>query len=409
VIGQIVDGHEIVRALGGGGMGEVYLARTATGVQRAIKIMRERFTDDPVATARFTREVRLHSRLQHPGIVQVHDVGQLAGGEMWFSMEFVAGVDLQTKVDRGGPLSVADALRVLVQLAEAIAFAHDLKVIHRDLKPANVLLADGDPGRAKVIDFGLAKLAGGETRLTATQQMVGSPLYWAPEQTASAQVGGEADIYALGGIAYFALTGVPLFRARTPVSIVYAHVHETPEPIAVRCPDLELPPGLDELVQACVAKAPADRPSAAQLVAELGPMLARAPTTSRASRPPRLFTGSGASDMEQAVTSQIRQIVLELAGVLGRPTDAIDRIQNELEQLELDLAMLDSEVDAAFDPTVEHEHEHVAARVAELQRALTAAFRDLVDVVLADRERANDEAAPLYIELDALFAQYRGL
>ena len=142
---------------------------------------------------------------------------------------------------------------------------------------------------------------------------------------------------------------------------------------------------------------------------ELDRLLAYAPTTARASRPRRLFTGSGTSDMEQAVTSQIRQIVQELAEILGRSTDDIDRIQNQLSELELELAMLDSEVDAAIDPEVEHRHEAVSAMIDELRRQLAEGFRALVDAVIADRPHAPPDTATLYEELDGLFEQYRKL
>jgi serine/threonine protein kinase len=410
VIGQVVDGHEIVRSLGTGGMGEVYLARSAAGALRAFKIVRTDRDTGPQATARFRREVMALGKLQHAGIVQIFDAGRLAGGALYLGMEYVAGPDLQAAVDKQGPFSVADALRLLVQVAAALAFAHREGIVHRDLKPANILLANGDAGDAKIIDFGLAKIAVDEglTRLTEDSQVLGSPLYWAPEQSATAAVGPPADVYALGGLAYFALTGIPLFRPRTAVAMVYAHLHEVPESLRARCPDLELPPGLEELVQACIAKDPARRPSAEELVIELERLLATGPSTARVKRPPRLFTATGISDLEDAVTSQIRQIVLELAAVLERPTDDIDRIQNELSELELDLAMLDSEVDAAIDPTALHHHDRVAARVTELSRALADAFRTLLDDVLAHRSNVGDAAA-LFTELDGLFERYRTL
>ena len=411
MIGQVVDGHEIVRSLGVGGMGEVYLARSTAGELRAFKIVRGDRETGPQTAARFRREVLALGRLKHPGIVQILDAGRLPTGGLYLGMEYVAGQDLQTAVTAGGPFSIADAIRIVAQLAAALAYAHREGVVHRDLKPANVILADGDPARAKIIDFGLAKIVADEglTRLTEDDQVLGSPLYWAPEQSASAAVGPEADVYALGGIAYFALTGIPLFRPRPAVAMVYAHVHERPETLAARCPGLELPAGLDELIGACVAKSPADRPAAARLVTELDRMLASAPSTARASRPPRLFTSSGTSDLAEAVTSQIRQIVQELAAILGRPTDDTDRIQNQLSELELELAMLDSEVDAAIDPVVAHRHEAVAAMVDELGRQLADAFRELLDAVIAERRRAPGDAAALYDELDALFERYRAV
>ncbi len=382
----------IERSLGRGGMGEVYLAKAANGSQRAYKIVRGDRLVGPQALARFRREVTLLDRLKHPGIVRILATGQMQGGGLYLAMEYVDGPDLQTAIDQHGPATVADALRILIQLAEALAFAHHQKIVHRDLKPANVLLAAGDPAKAKIIDFGLAKLAADEglTRLTEDEQVLGSPLYLAPEQSSSSSVGPEADIYALGGLAYYVLTGAPLFAPRSAVAMVYAHVHEMPEPLAVRAPDLELPDGLDALLTACVAKLPAERPSAEQLVAELGPMLARAPV-SRASRPKFAST-----NLDEAVAAQIRQVVLDLAANLEVSTDPVDQIQNELSDLEIELAMIEP---------YEERYDRMKAHVGELRRGYELALKALTDEVLSRRGNANDEA--LYGELDALFARYR--
>jgi serine/threonine protein kinase len=399
VIGQIVDGHEIVRPLGAGGMGEVYLARQG-GQLRALKVVRADRETDPQAAARFRREVLALGKLRHPGIVQIIDAGRLESGALYLAMEYVAGSDLQRTVGEGGPLSVGEALVLLARVADALAYAHAQGVVHRDLKPGNVLLEDGEPARAKIIDFGLAKIYADEklTRLTEDQQVLGSPLYWAPEQSSSASVGPAADVYALGAIAYFALSGQPMFKPRPAVALVYAHVHEVPEPLSARC---EIDPALDELVRACVAKAPAARPTAAQLAADLARMAAGAPRSAPRRSAPRLPTMD-----DSAAANQIRQIALDLAGVLERPTTELDRIQNQLSELELDLAMLDSEVDA-LDAKTELRHMRVAREVEALRAELDAAFRALVDEVLAARERAPADAGPLYDELDALFARYR--
>ncbi|MFT3696251.1 MAG: serine/threonine-protein kinase [Kofleriaceae bacterium] len=392
MIGHVIEGYTIERSLGRGGMGEVYLARAANGAQRAYKIVRGDRLTGPQAMARFRREVTLLDRLKHPGIVQIVSTGQMAGGGLFLAMEYVDGPDLQSAIDRHGPATVADGLRILIQLAEALAFAHHQKIVHRDLKPANVLLAGGDPAKAKIIDFGLAKLAADEglTRLTDDEQVLGSPLYLAPEQSSSSSVGPEADIYALGGLAYFVMTGAPLFTARTAVAMVYAHVHEMPESLAMRAPDLALPDGFEALITACVAKRPEERPSAEQLVAEFGPMLARAPV-SRASRPK-----FAATELDEAVSAQIRQIVLELAASLEISTEVADHIQNEQSELEIELAMVEPG---------DERYARLAAHVGELRRGYEEALQALTDEVLSRRGGANEEA--LYGELDALFARYR--
>jgi serine/threonine-protein kinase len=396
VIGQVVDGHEILRPLGAGGMGEVYLARGAGGVLRALKVVRaDRST--PIAAARFRREVLALGRLKHPNIVQIFDAGRLPDGELYLAMEYVAGQDLQSA---DVPLSLGEALRMLAQLAAALAYAHQAGVVHRDLKPGNVILDGGD---AKIIDFGLAKVAadGGLTRLTEDQQALGSPLYWAPEQSTNKQVGPAVDVYALGGIAYFALSGVPLFKPAPPVALVYAHANEPPEPLAERCRGIELPDGLDELIAACVAKAPAARPRAADLVTALERMLAALPAASGARRAARRLTGT--SHLASALTTQIRQVLLDLAATCEHPVDDIERLSAEVSELELELAVLDA------DAEVGAHRDGIAASIAQLTAALGDAYRELHATLGRMRKSAPADAQGLYEELDALEEQVRAL
>jgi len=409
MIGEVVDGHEILRPLGAGGMGEVYLARGTQGQLRALKVVRADHAASQQAAARLKREVLALGKLQHPAIIRILDAGRLPDGALYLGMEYVAGPDLQAAVGWDGPFPIADALKILVRIAAALAYAHDQGIFHRDLKPANVILEDGDAGKAKIIDFGLAKIAEDEglTRLTDEKQALGSPLYWAPEQSTNANVGAAADIYSLAGIAYFAISGEPVFKPRPAVAMVYAHTHEQPALLSSRVGGVKLPAGLDELLQACLAKSPAARPTAAELVVELDEMLLAAPTASSAPRAQRLFTTTGLSNMAQALTAQIRQVLLDLAAVLERSTDDVDRIQHELSELELELAMLDSDVETAIDAEVGARREAVAAQVIQLQSTLTDAYRDLFDAVNADRGRAVPDAHGLFSELDELVEQYR--
>jgi serine/threonine protein kinase len=285
-------------------------------------------------------------------------------------------------------------------------------VIHRDLKPANVILEDGDVGRAKIIDFGLAKIAESEglTRLTEDKQALGSPLYWAPEQSTNANVGPPADIYSLGAISYFLLSGEPLFKPRPAVALVYAHTHEQPQPLSQRLRGVELPPGLEQLVGRCLSKVPGQRPSAADIVIELDRMLATMPHTVGQRRAAKgLFTSTSLNNMQEALTNQMRQVLLDLATVLERPTDDIDRIQNDISELELDFAVLESDVQMAVDPEVEERHTALQQQLAQLHAALGDAYRGLFDAVNADRNRAVPDAHALFGELDSLVEQYRAL
>jgi len=402
MIGEILDGHEIVRPLGAGGMGEVYLARGEGGALRAFKIVRADQGDvASKASGRFRREVLTLNKLKHPNIIQIMDAGSTPAGALYLGMEYVAGPDLQSAIDRNGPYSVADAIAILTQLASALAYAHGAGVVHRDLKPPNIILGDGDPERVKIIDFGLAKIAADEglTRLTEDQQVLGSPLYWAPEQSTDANVGPEADVYALGGIAYFLLTGAPIFPSRPGVALVYAHQYAAPTPLAERCPDIVLPPGFAELIAGAIAKLPADRPSAAQLLAELEELRAHASTDAQPRR--KRMVSDAESNLGQALRSQMRQVLLDLANELEVPTEAIDKIQNELSELELELAMVDSDEERTA------ERAPLAARVTAQQTALIDAFRMLYDELSSHRGCSSLEAAELFKELDDLDAQYQ--
>jgi serine/threonine protein kinase len=271
--------------------------------------------------------------------------------------------------------------------------------VHRDLKPGNVILEGGDPGKAKIIDFGLAKVVAEEglTRLTEDQQALGSPLYWAPEQSSNREVGPAADVYALGGVAYFALSGVPLFKPAPPVALVYAHANESPEPLATRCRGVELPDGLAELVAACVMKSPASRPSAFEIAGELEEIVGRLSPSVGAGRLP----GPVQLHSNQALQGQIRRVLLDIAETIEHPIRDIDRIGSELMDLELELAMLEADSDPRL--------EGVQAQVAQLQSALDAAYRELHEALTARRASAPPEAAGLYDELDSLLEQYRSL
>lgn len=405
MIGEIVDGYEILRPLGTGGMGEVYLARNGEGSLRALKLVRTDQQTSPTAAGRFRREVLALGKLEHPNIIHILDVGRLPTGAMYLGMEYVAGPDLQQAVGWEGPFGVADTLKILRGIAAALVYAHRAGVVHRDLKPANVILEGGDASAPKIIDFGLAKIVEDEglTRLTEDQQAIGSPLYWAPEQSKNNDVGPPADIYSVGGIAYFLLSGQPLFKPAPAVALVYAHANEVPQPLAIRCKHVALPPGFNELIAACVAKSPQMRPTAGDLVPRLDAMLAAIPddVSHRTAGSHRLFTSTGMTSMGEALTNQIRQVLLDLAGVLERPIDAIDRLQQELSDLEIELAMVESEPGADASALRE--------RVDKLRSAVADAFRELFLTVNQDRNRPVAEAHSLFSELDALVEQFRQL
>jgi WD40 repeat protein/tRNA A-37 threonylcarbamoyl transferase component Bud32 len=260
-----VAGYEILGELGRGGMGVVYKARQAK-LNRlvALKMILAGGHAGDDERRRFLTEAEAVARLQHPGIVQIHEIGE-AGGHPYFSLEFCPGGSLADKLN-GTPLPPKEAARVVEALARAIQAAHDAGIVHRDLKPANVLLAtDGTP---KITDFGLAKKLDAAAGQTATGAIMGTPSYMAPEQAGgkSKEIGPAADVYALGAVLYECLTGRPPFRAATAFDTVLQVVSE--EPASVRQLQPGVPADLETVCHRCLQKEPAKRYASAGELAE---------------------------------------------------------------------------------------------------------------------------------------------
>ncbi len=267
----LADRYRLERELGQGGMATVYLAHDLKHDRRvAIKVLRP----DLAATMgaeRFEREIQVAARLTHPHILGVLDSGE-SGGFFYYVMPYVEGETLRDRIARSGELPVTDALRLLGEIAEALAVAHKAGVVHRDIKPENILLS----GRhALVMDFGVAKAvteASGRQQLTTAGVALGTPAYMAPEQaTADPQLDHRVDLYALGVLAYEMLTGHPPFHGLTPQATLAAHVTQAPVPVSQRRPGIA--PVLEALIMRCLAKRPADRfQTAEELVAALEPL-----------------------------------------------------------------------------------------------------------------------------------------
>jgi tetratricopeptide (TPR) repeat protein len=278
-----LPGYEILREVGHGGMGVIYEARhLALGRRVAVKVLRAGVAATLDELARFGREASSLARLQHPNIVQVHDVGEYEG-QHFLAMEFVEGGTLAARL-ADGPLDAGEAATLLRALAAAVQAAHDAGVIHRDLKPANVLLCSPLPplaGVPKITDFGLAKLVGEQGR-THSGTVLGTPAYMAPEQASGRPdaVGPAADVYSLGAVLYEVLTGQPPFRAATPVETLHQVLHqEVVPPLRMRT---GVPPDLETICLKCLEKDPARRyASAGDLADDLGRYLAGEPIRAR--------------------------------------------------------------------------------------------------------------------------------
>ena len=264
------DAYTLERELGGGGMSRVFVAEeTSLGRKVVVKVLPGE-TAAQVSIERFKREIMLAARLQHPHIVPLLSAGE-SEGLPYFTMPLVEGESLRARLARHGELPVSEAMRILREIASALAYAHAHGIVHRDIKPDNVLLSGGS---AMVTDFGVAKALSASSNadhggVTSLGVALGTPAYMSPEQaTADPSIDHRADIYAFGVLAYELLTGHPPFAGRTPQNLLAAHVTEAPEPITKR--RSSIPPALAGLVMRCLEKRPADRiQTAAEIVHSL--------------------------------------------------------------------------------------------------------------------------------------------
>jgi serine/threonine-protein kinase len=263
--------YQLRERIGTGGMGEVYLAEHQL-LKRpcALKLIRPGRAADPTALARFAREVRTTARLSHPNTIEIYDYGRTEDGTFYYVMEYLRGLSLADLVERHGPLPPGRVIHLLRQACEALSEAHAAGLIHRDLKPANIFAAErgGRHDFVKLLDFGLVKpLGAGQDEATLSREgsIAGSPLFMAPEQATGEDLAdARSDLYALGAVAYFLLTGRAPFEARTAFQVIVAHARDpVPSPSQLR-PDV--PGDLEGVVLRCLAKRPAERfPSAADL------------------------------------------------------------------------------------------------------------------------------------------------
>ena len=255
--------YQLRHKLGAGGMGEVYLAEHQL-LKRpcALKLIKPEAGADPIALSRFEREVQSAARLSHPNTIEIYDYGHTADGTFYYVMEYLPGISLQYLVEHHGPLPAGRIIYLFRQVCAGLAEAHILGLVHRDLKPANIFVAvrGGEADVAKVLDFGLVKLTRdeGAIELSCDQSVSGTPLYMAPEQaTAQRSLDARADIYALGAMIYFALTGQPPFSGTSAFEVMMSHARDPAQPPSKLRPDV--PADLEQVVLCCLAKKPDDR------------------------------------------------------------------------------------------------------------------------------------------------------
>jgi eukaryotic-like serine/threonine-protein kinase len=249
------DRYDVVRPLGSGGMGEVYLARDRVlGRDVALKVLRRQYAGDDEFAERFKREAMSAASLSHPNIVQVYDRGATEEGASYIAMEYVPGGTLKERISRGGPLEAADAAGFGAQVAEALGAAHDRSMVHRDIKPQNVLLTAR--GGAKVADFGIAR-AGSSATISRTGSVMGTAGYMSPEQALGKPATPKSDLYSLGVVLYEALTGELPYTADNPIAVSMKHVNEPLRPPIELNP--RIPRGMNAIVTKLLAKDPEDR------------------------------------------------------------------------------------------------------------------------------------------------------
>jgi serine/threonine-protein kinase len=289
---QVGEAHKLGQymlkeKLGEGGMGEVYLAQHVL-LRRpcALKLIRPERAGDAKILHRFEREVQATATLTHPNTVQVYDYGHTEDGTFYYVMEYLPGLTLEALVNQAGPLPPARAIHFLRQVCGALAEAHAGGLIHRDVKPGNVMICErgGTPDVAKLLDFGLVLPPTGDVksdRVTQDGTVAGTPAYLSPEQAGGQEaVEARSDIYSVGALAYFLLTGRPPFAGRTGMKLIAAHLYEVPDPLSRHRPDV--PADLEAVILRCLAKDPNARfPDALSLRAALSSCAAAAQWTAR--------------------------------------------------------------------------------------------------------------------------------
>jgi serine/threonine-protein kinase len=258
--GQEIAGYTILRSLGAGGMGEVYLAQHPRLPRRdALKVLSASVCAESEYRQRFNREADIAASLWHPHIVEVHDRGDV-DGQLWISMDYVEGIDAGRLLAERYPDGMPEdkVVRVVTAVADALDYAHQRALLHRDVKPANILLANPDAADERIMlaDFGIARRVGETSALTGTNMTVGTVAYCAPEQLKGDEIDGRADQYALAATAFQLLTGAPPFAHSNPAVVISQHLTADPPQIGTRRPELS---GLGPVFDKALAKSPNER------------------------------------------------------------------------------------------------------------------------------------------------------
>ena len=264
LLGSIVaERYHILKKLGEGGMGTVYLAEhVKMGRKAALKVMNPGMNSDPDAIARFNREAANASRLNHPNVCGIYDFGETPEGLIYLAMEFIEGESLTSLIEKSGALAAPRAASIIHQAADALAVAHDYGIVHRDLKPDNIMIAKGrdNTDLVKVVDFGIAKASSSDAqKVTKTGLVVGTPEYMSPEQLAGDKLDGRSDIYSLGLVAFNCLTGKLPFPSNSAQEAMIMRLTDQPKTLAEMKPDVAWPAELQAVMDKALARDVNDR------------------------------------------------------------------------------------------------------------------------------------------------------
>ena len=345
LVGQVLaDRYHIIKKLGEGGMGQVYLAEhVKMGRRSAIKVMNPSMVHDPEAVARFNREASNASRISDAHVCAIYDFGETPEGLIYLAMEFIEGEPLTELIRSEGALPLARAADIAIQVAAALQAAHDLGIVHRDLKPDNIMLTRSRDGAdaVKVVDFGLAKAVAGDAggqKVTRTGLVVGTPEFMSPEQLSGDKLDGRSDVYSLGLVLFNMLTGTLPFPADSvQEAMIKRLTDEAAKLIEVR-PDLHFPPGLQQILDTALARSPVDRyQSAAKLAHDLAAVAGLSRAARSAALPATLTDGDDQTELIEPVRTRRSRVpivvavivVLGAAGAvvtIGRPLKETGRV-----------------------------------------------------------------------------------
>jgi serine/threonine-protein kinase len=324
LVGQVLaDRYHIMKKLGEGGMGQVYLAEhVKMGRRSAIKVMNPSMVHDPDAVARFNREAANASRISDSHVCAIYDFGETPDGLIYLAMEFIEGEPLTELIRQEGALPVARAADIAIQVAAALQAAHDLGIVHRDLKPDNIMLTRSRDGAdaVKVVDFGLAKAVGGEgggQQVTRTGFVVGTPEFMSPEQLSGDKLDGRSDVYSLGLVLFNMLTGTLPFPADSVQEAMIKRLTDEPAELIEVRPDLHFPSGLQQTLDTALARTPVDRyQSAAKLAHDLASVTGLSRADAGAARPSTLTDADDKTELIEPARVRTRSRVPIIVGVI---------------------------------------------------------------------------------------------